>query len=62
MRFGPNKKYRLKQDHTDAALGKIPAGMSATFVSSVGGSCKFKLPNGKLFSLPEKSALTLMQE
>ncbi len=61
-RFAINKKYRLKQDFTDAILGKIPQGMTATFVSNAGGSCKFKLPNGKQFGMPEKSALTLMQE
>ncbi|MFA5573265.1 MAG: hypothetical protein GX799_03955 [Crenarchaeota archaeon] len=62
MRFGINKKYRLKQDYTDAALGKIPAGMTATFLSCTAGSCKFKLPNGKQISVAEKSALSLMQE
>ncbi len=62
MKFGINKKYRFKQEYTDAALGKIPQGMTATFISVTGGSCKFKLPNGKQFSIPEKSALTLMQE
>lgn len=62
MKFGINKKYRLKQDYTDAALGKIPQGMTATFVSCTNGSCKFKLPNGKQLSIPEKSALTLLQE
>jgi hypothetical protein len=62
MKFGISKKYRLKQDYTDAALGKIPQGMTAAFISCTGGSCKFKLPNGKQFSIPEKSALTLMQE
>ncbi|MGD6806334.1 MAG: hypothetical protein ACQCN4_05185 [Candidatus Bathyarchaeia archaeon] len=62
MKFGINKKYRLKQDYTDAALGKIPQGITATFVSCTAGSCHFKLPNGKSFSMPEKSALNLMQE
>ncbi len=62
MKFGINKKYRLKQDFADATLGKIPQGMTATFVSTAGGSCKFKLPNGKQFGLPEKSALNLMEE
>ncbi len=62
MKFGINKKYRLKQDYTDAALGKIPAGMSFTYLSVTGGSCKFKLPNGKLLSIPEKTALNIMQE
>lgn len=62
MRFTINKKYRLKQDFADAALGKIPQGMTTTFVNSTGGSCKFKLPNGKQFGIPEKSALTLMEE
>jgi hypothetical protein len=62
MKFGINKKYKLKVDYTDAALGKIPAGMSFTFMSSTGGSCKFKLPNGKLLTIPEKQALTIMQE
>jgi hypothetical protein len=62
MRFAINKKYRLKQDFTDAAIGKIPQGMTATFVASTSGSCKFKLPNGKQFNIPEKSALTLMEE
>ncbi len=62
MKFGINKKYRLKQDYTDAALGKIPQGMTATFVSCTSGSCKFKLPNGKQFSIAEKSALNLLQE
>jgi hypothetical protein len=62
MKFGPNKKYRLKQDYTDATLGKIPQGMAAAFVSNTGGSCRFKLPNGKVLAIPEKSALTLMQE
>jgi hypothetical protein len=62
MKFTINKKYRLKQDFADAALGKIPQGMTATFVSSAGGSCRFKLPNGKLFGIPEKSALNFMEE
>lgn len=62
MRFGINKKYRLKQDYTDAVLGKIPAGMTCTFVSSAGGNCKFKLPNGKQITIAEKSALSIMQE
>jgi hypothetical protein len=62
MRLVINKKYRLKQDYTDAALGKIPQGMTVTFVSGTAGSCKFKLPNGKQISIPEKSALSIMQE
>jgi hypothetical protein len=62
MKFGINKKYRLKQDYTDAVLGKIPAGMTFTFISCTAGSCKFKLPNGKLLTIAEKSALTIMQE
>ncbi len=62
MRFAINKKYRLKQDSVDATLGKIPQGMTATFASSAGGSCRFKLPNGKQFGVPEKSALNLMEE
>ncbi len=62
MRFGVNKKYRLKQDITDAVLGKIPQGMTATFISCTGGSCKFKLPNGKLLTVPEKQALSILQE
>lgn len=62
MRFAINKKYRLKQDFADATLGKIPQGMTATFISAIGGSCKFKLPNGKQIGIPEKSALNLMEE
>ncbi|XHH10109.1 MAG: hypothetical protein ACFCUE_05610 [Candidatus Bathyarchaeia archaeon] len=62
MRFIANKKYRLKQDYTDVALGKIPGGMIATFVSNTCGSCRFKLPNGKVFGVAEKSALTFMAE
>ena len=62
MRFAINKKYRLKQDFADVALGKIPQGMTATFVSASAGSCRFKLPNGKQFGIPEKSALNLMEE
>ncbi len=61
-RFAINKKYRLKQDFPDAMLGKIPQGMTTTFVCNTGGSCKFKLPNGKQFGIPEKSALNLMEE
>ncbi len=62
MRFALNKKYRLKQDFVDAGLGKIPQGMTATFVSNTGGSCKFKLPNGKQFGIPEKSAFNFMEQ
>jgi hypothetical protein len=62
MKFIANKKYKLKQDYADATLGKIPNGMAATFVSNTCGSCRFKLPNGKVFGVPEKSALTLMAE
>jgi hypothetical protein len=62
VRFVINKKYQLKQDYTDATMGKIPQGLTATFVSNTGGSCRFKLPNGKVFGVPEKSALTIMQE
>ncbi len=62
MRFIANKKYRIKQDYADAVLGKIPGGMTATFVSNTGGSCRFKLPNGKVFGVPEKSAPTIMAE
>ncbi len=62
MKFGINKKYKLKVDYADAALGKIPAGMSFTFISCTAGSCKFKLPNGKLVTIAEKQALTIMQE
>ncbi len=62
MRFAINKKYRLKQDIADVTLGKIPQGITATFVSNTSGSCRFKLPNGKQFGVPEKSALNLMEE
>ncbi len=62
MRLAINKKYRLKQDFADATLGKIPQGMTATFISTISGSCRFKLPNGKQFGIPEKSALNLMEE
>ncbi|MCL2360035.1 MAG: hypothetical protein LBH74_03305 [Nitrososphaerota archaeon] len=62
MRFTINKKYRLKQDFTDAALGKIPQGMTVTFIATNAGSCRFKLPNGKQFDVAEKSALNLMEE
>ncbi len=62
MKFGINKKYKLKVDYIDTALGKIPAGMSFTFISCTAGSCKFKLPNGKLLTIAEKQALTIMQE
>ncbi|MDR0372864.1 MAG: hypothetical protein LBI79_04810 [Nitrososphaerota archaeon] len=62
MRFTINKKYRLKQDCTDSILGKIPQGMTAIFITTTTGSCKFKLPNGKQFDIPEKSALNLMEE
>lgn len=58
----PNKKYRLKQDYADATLGKIPSGMTATFVSNTCGSCRFRLPNGKVFGVAEKSALVLVAE
>ncbi len=62
MRLIANKKYRLIQNHNDAILGKIPSGMTATFVSNTCGSCRFKLPNGKVFGVPEKSALALVAE
>ncbi len=62
VKFVMNRKYRFKQDFLDAAFGKIPQGMTATFVSTTGGSCRFKLPNGKTVGVPEKSALTLMEE
>jgi hypothetical protein len=62
MRFIAKKKYQLKQDYTDASLGKIPGGITTTFVSNTCGSCRFKLPNGKVFGVTEKSALTLMAE
>jgi hypothetical protein len=57
-----NKKYRFKQDFPDAILGKIPQGMTATFLSNTSGSCKFRLPNGKQIGIPEKSALNVMEE
>ncbi len=57
-----NKKYRFKQDFADTALGKIPQGMTATFICSNAGCAKFKLPNGKQIGIPEKSALTIMEE
>jgi hypothetical protein len=62
MRFTINKKYRLRQDFTDTTLGKIPQGMTATFIAATSGSCRFKLPNGKQFGIAEKSALNLMEE
>jgi hypothetical protein len=62
MRLAINKKYRLKQDFADATLGKIPQGMTITYVASSCGSCKFKLPNGKQYGIPEKLALNLMEE
>jgi hypothetical protein len=62
MRFIANKKYRLKQDYADATLGKIPSGMITTFVSNTCGSCRFRLPNGKMFGVAEKSALTILAE
>ena len=62
MKFAVNKKYKLKQDLTDASLGKIPEGMTVTLASLAAGSCKFKLANGKQFTLPQAKALTVMQE
>lgn len=62
MKFIANKKYRLKQDYADATLGKIPSGLPATFISNTNGSCRFRLPNGKVFGIAEKSALTFMAE
>ncbi len=62
MKFAVNKKYRLKQDLIDAALGKIPEGMTVTLASIAAGSCKFKLANGKQFNLPQTKALTILQE
>ncbi len=61
-KFAINKKYQLKKDFTDIALGKIPQGMTATFVCSSNGSCKFKLPNGRQIGIPEKLALTFVEE
>jgi hypothetical protein len=57
-----NRKYRFKQDFSDATLGKIPQGMTATFLSNTGGSCKFRLPNGRQIGVPEKSVLNVMEE
>jgi hypothetical protein len=57
-----NRKYRFKQDFLDAAFGKIPQGLTATFVSTNDGSCRFKLPNGKHVGIPQKSALNLMED
>jgi hypothetical protein len=62
MKFIRNRKYRFKQDFPDPAFGKIPKGMTATFISNISGNVKFKLPNGKQVGIPEKSALTLMEE
>ncbi len=62
VKFVMNKKYRFKQDFLDTAFGKIPQGMTATFVSTIDGSCRFKLPNGKNVGIPQKSALNLMED
>jgi hypothetical protein len=62
VRFVINKKYRLKKDFTDTAIGKIPQGITITFICTTAGSAKFKLPNGKQIGIPEKSALTIIEE
>jgi hypothetical protein len=62
VKFIMNRKYRFKQDFLDTALGKVPQGITATFVSTTDGSCRFKLPNGKNVGIPQKSALNLMEE
>jgi hypothetical protein len=62
MKLAINKKYRLKQEIIDATLGKIPQGMTVTFITSVNGNARFKLPNGKQFGVVEKTALTVMEE
>ncbi len=62
MMFIRNKKYRFKQDFPDASLGKIPQGMTATFISNSEGIVKFRLPNGKQVGIPEKTALNLMEK
>ncbi len=61
MKLVMNRKYRFKQDFSDATLGKIPQGMTATYLTNAGGSCKFRLPNGKQIGIPEKSALNVME-
>jgi hypothetical protein len=62
VKFIINKKYRFKQDFLDSTFGKIPQGMTATFISSTNGSCRFKLPNGKQVAVPEKSATSIMED
>ncbi len=62
MKLAINKKYQLKQDIVDATLGKIPQGMTVTFIASVSGNARFKLPNGKQFGVAEKTALAIIEE
>jgi hypothetical protein len=62
VRFVINKKYRFTKDCADPTVGKIPQGMTATFICSAAGNAKFKLPNGKQIGIPEKSAPTVLEE
>ncbi len=62
IKFIINRKYRFKQDFLDTAFGKIPQGLTATFITNANGRCKFKMPNGKNVEVPEKSALNIMEE
>lgn len=62
MKLLRNRKYRFKLDFQDAILGKIPQGMTATFLLNTSGSCKFRLPNGKQIVISEKSVLNVMED
>jgi hypothetical protein len=59
--FVINKKYRFRQDYSDASLGKIPQGITVTFISNCAGFAKFKLPNGKQVTIQEKTANTIVE-
>jgi hypothetical protein len=60
-RFVINKKYRFRQDYSDTSLGKIPQGITVTFISNCAGCAKFKLPNGKQVTIQEKTANTIVE-
>ncbi len=57
-----NRKYRLKKDLPDQTYGKIPQGMTVTFLCSNSGTAKFRLPNGKNIGIPEREALACVEE
>jgi hypothetical protein len=62
MKFVINKKYRFKRDYSDTSLGKIPQGLTATFVCNFAGCSKFKLPNGIQVAIQEESAPVIFEE